>query len=751
VLDPACGSGAFPMGILQKLVHVLRKLDDNPPNALWKAQNRTPLEQQLAIAKKLPDPTLRDEQLAQALAALDKFDQDFADPDYADYARKLYLIEKCLYGVDIQPVAVQIAKLRFFVSLVVEQKLDAARNRLTPLPNLETKIVAANTLLPIPRSNRQADLLSDPAVAEKEAELREANASHFAAKRFADKRKRKARILHLRDELAALLKADLLLSPGDAERMTAWDPFDQNRSRRLFRPRMDVRFLAGLRRADWQPALRAARSHQGRQATLQAALRLLQRHGRFVRVLLRALVPVAQPLWGIELHHQQQMVSRQIWRRPAPLHGHTHRDAPDHRLWRRGGIRRAGLSHHRHRHQAGQAGRTERCKQRSIGLELGQQQPGTPGSSTFPRYSPPSALPCRKSELKAGGWQLEQPAKRRLLERLRKAGQPLGDLAGSDIYRGITSGFNDAYVVDRETRDRLIADSPSAAHLFEQYLRGRDINRWRPTPSDLFLIRIESSENVTHPWSGEVAKEAEKTFASTYPSIHGHLSRYRNELVDRYDQGKYFWELRSCKYWENFKFPKILSTKISIQPTFALDTSGSTMANTAYFFNVHNEDEYLLAILNSGVSSYYARCTFVQKQGGYYEVQPDALKAFCIPSCSSTERALLTKLTTAVQGGPAAPEYERLLNGLVYELFFPEELHAKGIHLFDACAEAGIADWPTSDETASKKKPATVAKLGSNMRASTTAAEIFQPSHPIYGMLFELQAVEVVRIIEGVA
>jgi hypothetical protein len=121
VLDPACGSGAFPMGMLQKLVAVLRKLD--PDNALWKAQNRAPLAEQLASAKKLKDPTLRDEQTTAALAALEKFDADFADPDYADYARKLYLIEKCLYGVDIQPIAVQIAKLRFFISLVVEQKL----------------------------------------------------------------------------------------------------------------------------------------------------------------------------------------------------------------------------------------------------------------------------------------------------------------------------------------------------------------------------------------------------------------------------------------------------------------------------------------------------------------------------------------------------------------------------------------------------------------------------------------------------
>ena len=234
VLDPACGSGAFPMGMLQKLVAVLRKLD--PDNALWKTQNRAPLAEQLASAKKLKDPTLRDEQTTAALATLEKFDADFADPDYADYARKLYLIEKCLYGVDIQPIAVQIAKLRFFISLVVEQKLGTDHQRLTPLPNLETKIVAANTLLPIPRSGMQQDLLANPDVADKEAELRDANASHFAAKRFADKRKRKEKILRLRDELATLLKAELTLKPGDAERMTAWDPFDQNRHADFFDP-----------------------------------------------------------------------------------------------------------------------------------------------------------------------------------------------------------------------------------------------------------------------------------------------------------------------------------------------------------------------------------------------------------------------------------------------------------------------------------------------------------------------------------
>ena len=74
------------------------------------------------------------------------------------------------------------------------------------------------------------------------------------------------------------------------------------------------------------------------------------------------------------------------------------------------------------------------------------------------------------------------------------------------------------------------------------------------------------------------------------------------------------------------------------------------------------------------------------------------------------------------------PEYERLLNGLVYELFFPEDLHAKNIHLFDACAAAGI---------------------GQGMDATAVAQSIFHPSHTIYALLFELQTLDVVRVIEA--
>ncbi|MFM6209009.1 MAG: type II restriction endonuclease, partial [Planktothrix sp.] len=116
------------------------------------------------------------------------------------------------------------------------------------------------------------------------------------------------------------------------------------------------------------------------------------------------------------------------------------------------------------------------------------------------------------------------------------------------FYRGILTGFNEAFIVDQETRDRLIAEHPSSAEVLKPFLRGRDVKRWRVNFSEQYLIKIESSENKQHPWSGKPAKEAEKIFAKTYPAIYEHFKQFRERLIKRDDQGKYFWELRSCRY-----------------------------------------------------------------------------------------------------------------------------------------------------------------------------------------------------------
>jgi len=220
ILDPACGSGAFPMGMLHKLVYIIHKLD--PDNARWK-------QIQVDAAAKIPDLSARD-------AAIAAIERDFADNE-DDYGRKLYLIENCLYGVDIQPIAIQISKLRFFISLVCDQRTN--RNKrdnhgIRPLPNLETKFVAANTLIGLPKIDQMA-LLVAPRVHKIEAEIESLYHGHFSIQRRDQKIALQKKIKELRKEMGTLL-AESLGSSKKTQHIADWDPFDPQVSADFFDP-----------------------------------------------------------------------------------------------------------------------------------------------------------------------------------------------------------------------------------------------------------------------------------------------------------------------------------------------------------------------------------------------------------------------------------------------------------------------------------------------------------------------------------
>lgn len=217
ILDPACGSGAFPMGVLHKMVWLLTKLD--PYNDNWKAIQREKAIKETEEAFKLGNKEDRDERLKNISEAFD----DNSD----DYGRKLYLIENCIYGVDIQPIAVQIAKLRFFISLICDQEInEKKKNRgVRPLPNLETKFVAANTLIGLNKPKQL--LLRNPKIEELETELNDVRHKHFGARNTADKRKWRSRDHDLREQIGELLKYDGW-DNTTAEQIANWNPYDQN-------------------------------------------------------------------------------------------------------------------------------------------------------------------------------------------------------------------------------------------------------------------------------------------------------------------------------------------------------------------------------------------------------------------------------------------------------------------------------------------------------------------------------------------
>lgn len=239
VLDPACGSGAFPMGMLQQMVHVLKRID--PSNEMW---NKMILDIALEDTRReLEKAASQDEKQIQKIEENRKarledienaFNRRINDPDYA---RKLYLIEHCIYGVDIQPIATQISKLRFFISLVVDQKptADAKTNfGIRPLPNLESKFVTANTLIPLDR-NRSLFTSTDD-IRYYEEMLQELNHRIFLAKRNKDKQELRQKMMNIRRMMAQTLENLEAIGKDGYAQLTEWNMFDQNASASFFDP-----------------------------------------------------------------------------------------------------------------------------------------------------------------------------------------------------------------------------------------------------------------------------------------------------------------------------------------------------------------------------------------------------------------------------------------------------------------------------------------------------------------------------------
>lgn len=232
VLDPAVGSGAFLLSMLHALTLVLRRID--PENELWRTVQRRRAGDQAKSAFLTRHDDL------ERKAELQGLDATFRTYRTSDFGRKLFLIQNCLHGVDIQPIACLIAKLRLFISLAIEQKTSQdpkANYGIRPLPNLETRIIAANTLVGVPA---QASVRT-PGQARLETDLRQNREHHFHARTWAEKQTCRHRDEALRHCLKTELVAAGLPATG-AERIATWNPYDQNANAHWF----DPKYMFGL-------------------------------------------------------------------------------------------------------------------------------------------------------------------------------------------------------------------------------------------------------------------------------------------------------------------------------------------------------------------------------------------------------------------------------------------------------------------------------------------------------------------------
>ncbi|HVK09472.1 MAG TPA: hypothetical protein VM597_11910, partial [Gemmataceae bacterium] len=243
-------------------------------------------------------------------------------------------------------------------------------------------------------------------------------------------------------------------------------------------------------------------------------------------------------------------------------------------------------------------------------------------------------------------WNLEPPGVTALMDKLRRVGVPFKDFAGVSPLYGIKTGFNDAFLIDTATKEKLIAADPASAPLIRRYLRGQDIDRWHPEWAGLWMIAMKSSGNHPWPWA-EAGDDAEAIFAKTYPALHAHMTQYREQLTKRQDQGEHWWELRACAYWDAFDRPKVMYQDIAWNPRYCLDSDGMMSNNSVYL--LPTGDPWTLAALNAPISWWFAWRTAQHGKDEALRFFTDYLNQFPIPTPTDQQREAVTPLVAELK------------------------------------------------------------------------------------------------------
>ncbi len=598
IIDPACGSGAFPMGLLLKMTYILHKLD--PDNKKWKAKQIENLKNAARLAKKgIPDLKMKKEfekTVEELKAAFESYD--------LDYSRKLFLIERCIYGVDIQPIAIQISQLRFFISLLVDQTphAQAYNMGIEPLPNLETNLIAANSLIPI-NLMEQREILFDNEFEQYKADIIELHKEYFSTRSRPKIKKLRKQEQTLREEFSERIK-DLGVPGENADLIATWNPFQSNTYSKFFAP--DI--MLGFSEFDIvianppyirQEAIKFKNQLRGAGYRVfnptsdlytyfyELAYNLLAEKGVVTFITSNKWMRAA---YGTKLRHFLSSGSTI----------QTIVDFGGHQVFESASVDTGIIVF-----QKSQPSSTHKADFINVEESFKGQN--------LDEYILSKKEKISQSSLQGGAWTLANENVLNLKSKIENMGKQLvnWDVA---IYSGIKTGYNEAFVIDSNTKERLCEENSRSAHVIKPLLKGMDISKYRYQWADSWLIVIESGWTDKH--RGE--KDPEEFFATYYPAVHAHLKSIGDAILDgnitargrglynRTDKGDYWWELRPCVYYDEFKKEKILWPDIAEEARFAYDVDSFFLNNTAYMIT-GNELPYILGVMNSKVFDFYYR------------------------------------------------------------------------------------------------------------------------------------------------
>lgn len=271
-------------------------------------------------------------------------------------------------------------------------------------------------------------------------------------------------------------------------------------------------------------------------------------------------------------------------------------------------------------------------------------------------------------DLSETGWTLERPEVLRLMKKLREKGVPLGEYVKGRFYRGILTGFNEAFVIDEATRRSLIKEDPRSAELIKPWLRGRDIKKWRAEWAKQYVLFVRRGTNI-----------------KSYPAIRRHLEQFRQQLEPEppnYDRsggewqgrkaGSYAWyEIQdNIAYHAEFERPKIIYPNITRSNIFAFDNTG--MLTNQKCFIIPTDDKYLLGLLNSSIVLTWFYSTLPLLRGGFFEPSAIFMAQLPVLSTSAAHKAPIIQRVEAILNDPISQKAHSLedeIDELLFKLY----------------------------------------------------------------------------------
>ena len=237
------------------------------------------------------------------------------------------------------------------------------------------------------------------------------------------------------------------------------------------------------------------------------------------------------------------------------------------------------------------------------------------------------------------GWNLEPPEVLNLMEKLRQAGTPLDEYVKGKFYRGILTGLNKAFIIDEETRKRLLAEDPKSAELIKPWLRGRDIRRWQVEWAGLYIIFTRRGVDI-----------------EKYPAIKRYLEQFREDLEPKKNAkqkkgrkpGSYKWyEIQdNIAYYKEFEQPKIVWRHFAVNPDFVFDEESHFSNDKSYILPTN--DLSLLGVLNSSAIAFFIKQLSPSVRGGYHEMRIIYLQQVPIVKMSEKKKSIISDLVQKI-------------------------------------------------------------------------------------------------------